>query len=208
VSLLWVALLCTTTAAGGVLSLINHQSEYALVSIAIVLVVMIGCKIFGLAEFQLISRRANSLARSFFHVSSSNVPEVLQSSVHVQGSRDWQDVWKVMCDFADEHRLSQLAMDINAPWLHESFHATLKRADVRRGENREWFSVIPLISEGRVFGRVEIYGVHDPKISHHEVIENILKVTSDIEQLMVETAPAVPVSANPATPSTPAGTSA
>ncbi len=208
VSLLWVALLCTTTAAGGVLALVNHQSEYALVSIAIVLAVMVGCKIFGLAELRLVSRRANSIAKSFFNVTSLETPDVLKSSVHVQGSRDWQEVWKLVCDFADEHRLSQLTMDINAPWLHESFHATLKRADLRRGENKEWFSVIPLISEKRVFGRIEIHGSHDQKISHHEVIENILKVTCDIEQLMIETEPSAAVVTNPDPVSTPAGTSA
>jgi len=45
ISLLWVALLCSTTAAGGVMSLIYQQSEYALVSIALVLIVMIGWRI-------------------------------------------------------------------------------------------------------------------------------------------------------------------
>ena len=59
-------------------------------------------------------------------------------------------------------------------------------------ENKEWFSVIPLIAENRVFGRIDIHGAHDQKISHHDVIENILKVTCDIEQLMVETESAVP----------------
>ncbi len=191
VSLLWVALLCTTTAAGGVLSLLYRQSEYALVSIAIVLVVMIGCKIFGVAEFQLVSRRASSLARSFFRLNSSDSLDVLQSSVHVQGNHDWQDIWLQLCEFADEHELNELTMDVNAPWLHESFHATRRRTNASRGENKEWFSLVPMVVQGRVFGRIEIHGAHDQKFSHHEVICNLLKVTADIERALSEPLPNV-----------------
>ena len=205
VSLLWVALLCTTTAAGGVLSLLYRQSEYALVSIAIVLVVMVACKIFGVAEYQLVSRKASALAKSFFHLTSNRAPEVMQSAVHVQGSRDWQDIWQQLCDFADEHELNELTMDVNAPWLHESFHATRKRADVDRGENKEWFAVIPMVAQSRAFGRIEIHGAHDQKFTHHEIITNLLKVTADMERLLIDPVP--PVSALPSDSVESAGTS-
>jgi UDP-GlcNAc:undecaprenyl-phosphate GlcNAc-1-phosphate transferase len=191
VSLLWVALLCTTTAAGGVLSLLYRQNGYALVSIAIVIMVMIGCKVFGVAEYQLVSRKASSLAKSFFRLTSNQAPDVMQSAVHVQGSRDWQDIWQQMCDFADEHELNELTMDVNAPWLHESFHATRRRADVSRGENKEWFTLLPLVVQGRVFGRIEILGAHDQKFTHHEIICNLLKVTADVERSLVD--PVAPI---------------
>ena len=186
ISLLWVALLCSTTAAGAVLSLAYRQSEYAVVSIAIVLIVMIGFKIFGLAEYQLVTRRANSLARSLFHIATRNLPDVLQSSVHVQGSRDWQFDWKQLCDFADEHQLNQLTLDVNAPWIHESFHASRRRADIDRGEKREWYSLIPLVVQGRSCGRVEIHGSHQEDLNHHDVIRNLLKITSDLEHSLID----------------------
>ena len=85
VSLLWVALLCTTTAAGSVLSFLNHSPAYALASILIVVVVMIVCKVFGVAESQLISRRASTIAKSFLQTLSTNGLNYQQSSVHVQG---------------------------------------------------------------------------------------------------------------------------
>ncbi len=186
VSLLWVALLCTTTAAGGVLSLLYRQSEYALVSIFIVVVVMIGCRIFGLAEYQLISRKASTVARSFFRFASGEAPDVRQSSVHVQGSRDWQEIWSQFCHFADLHGLVEITLDLNAPWLHESFHATRRRSDVPRGDNHEWYSQIPLISEGRLFGRIEIYGSGKDDESHREIIKSILAVTAEIESSLSE----------------------
>jgi UDP-GlcNAc:undecaprenyl-phosphate GlcNAc-1-phosphate transferase len=186
ISLLWVALLCTTTAAGGVLSLLYRQSEYALVSIVIVVIVMIGCRIFGLAEYRLISRKTSSMARSFLTMASSNAPDVQQSSVHVQGIRDWQDTWTRLCEFADAHGLVEITMDLNAPWLHESFHATRRRSDLPRGGNHDWFAQIPLISDGRLFGRVEITGSAKNDESHREIIKSMMAVTADIEYSFAE----------------------
>ena len=186
ISLLWVFLLCSTTAAGGVLSLINHESNYAMVSIVIVVFVMVGCKIFGVAEFQLVSRKAGSLAKSVFHLTSKTKPDVALSSVHVQGSRDWHEEWTMLCEFADRHGIIEVTLDVNAPWMHESFHATRKRANVPRGGNHEWYSEIPLIAAGRVFGRVEIVDNADNERPHHLIIKEALKVISEIEALLVK----------------------
>ena len=186
-SLLWVLLFCSTTAAGSVLSLVNQDSRYAMVSIAIVILVMIGCKIFGVAEFQLLTRNAASLAKSIFHVTTNSKPDVQQSSVHVQGSRDWQQEWKLLCEFADKHRIMQVTMDVNAPWMHESFHATRKRADAPRGGIHEWCSEIPLIAAGRVFGRIEIVENANAKGTHHQIISEALVVAGEIETSLVAT---------------------
>lgn len=185
ISLLWVLLLCTTTAAGSVLSLINNDNGYAMVSIAIVIFVMIGCKIFGVAEFQLLSRKATSLTKSIFQFSKSR-PEVLQSAVHVQGSRDWQDEWLALCEFADRHGIMELTLDVNAPWMHESFHATRKRADVSRGGIHEWYSEVPLIAAGRVFGRIEIIDNADDSRPHREILQDVLGVASNIERMLTD----------------------
>jgi UDP-GlcNAc:undecaprenyl-phosphate GlcNAc-1-phosphate transferase len=186
ISLLWVFLLCSTTAAGGVLSLINHESNYAMVSIVIVVFVMVGCKIFGVAEFQLVSRKAGSLAKSVFHLTSKTKPDVALSSVHVQGSRDWHEEWTMLCEFADRHGIIEVTLDVNAPWMHESFHATRKRANVPRGGNHEWYSEIPLVAAGRVFGRVEIVDNADNERPHHLIIKEALTVISEIEVLLVK----------------------
>lgn len=185
VSLLWVALLCTTTAAGAVLSLVNQQSAYALASILIVIVVMIASKIFGVAEYQLISRRASAIAKSFLKLPSASGLNYQQASVHVQGSRDWQDVWKMLCVFADTKCLNEITLDLNAPWLHESFHATLRRSDADRSDNQQWYSQIPLVSEGRVFGRVELFGPNESGYSHQQLLIDLMDVTALIEQTIL-----------------------
>lgn len=186
VSLLWVALLCMTTAAGGIISLVLEHAEYALVSIGIVVVVMIGCKIFGVAEYQLVSRKASNFAKSFLQ--GANRPDVVQSSIHVQGNRDWNFLWEKLSKFADQQELLELTLDLNAPWLHESFHATRRRSDIARGGNHEWYSQVPLIAEGRLFGRVELIGSGEESNGHQEILHGLLKITGEVEELLLQAA--------------------
>ncbi|MEL7498776.1 MAG: MraY family glycosyltransferase [Planctomycetota bacterium] len=181
VSLLWVSLLCLTTATGGVLSLIYKQSEYAVASIGIVIIVMLVCRIFGVAEFQLVTRKAQGLAKSLINPRKEK-SNVQQSTVHVQGSRNWNQVWNHLAKFADEHKLLELTLDLNAPWMHESFHATHRRKDMPRGGNHEWYVQLPLIAGGRLFGRIELIGSGQEELSHRELVQRALVVTDEIEQ--------------------------
>jgi hypothetical protein len=70
--------------------------------------------------------------------------------------------------------------------MHESFHATQRRSDVKRGENQEWFSQIPLVIQGRSFGRIEILGSHSLGCNHHETIADLLKLTMEIERSLAD----------------------
>lgn len=187
VSLLWVAMLTSTTAAGAVLSLIYRRPEFALTSVGIVLFVMIACRIFGLAEYQLVHTRTRNFARSFLKLGKTEAAEIIQSSVHVQGNRNWREVWKLLFEFAEEHQLDQLTLDVNAPWLHESFHATRKlKQKTKRVEGSEWFVSLPMIVQQRVCGRVEIKGAVNDLFSHHDVVRNLQKVIADIEYALDE----------------------
>jgi UDP-GlcNAc:undecaprenyl-phosphate GlcNAc-1-phosphate transferase len=189
VSLLWVFLLSLTTAAGGVLSLVNQHSHYAMASIVLVVVVMMANRIFGNAEFKLVTRKANVFAKSILKA-PDNVPKnVQQSVVHVQGNRDWNQLWQRLSDFADEHGLLELTLDLNAPWIHESFHATRRRKDIPRGSNHEWYTQIPLIAGERLFGRIELIGSGTETLSHHQITKNLLSVTEQIEQHLLANNP-------------------
>ena len=183
ISLLWVALLCTMTAVGGVLALINRQSEYAIASIVIVVLVLFFARIFGLAEFRLVSNKAMSIGRSFIRGVDKNKTHV-QSAVHVQGSRDWKEIWEQVCQFADEHELNELTLDLNVPWIHESFHATRRKAGVKKDSSAEWYALLPLVVDNRIFGRIEIAGSKDGKFTHHQVVNDLLKITADLEQTL------------------------
>ena len=181
-SVLWVMALSLTTATGGVLSLINRQSIYALVSIAVVIFVMMANRIFGNAELKLVTRKATGLANALMNRNpEGDSTNVRQSIVHVQGNRNWDEVWQQLSDFADDSGLLELTLDLNAPWIHESFHATRRRRDILSGGNHEWYAQIPLIAGQRLFGRVEIVGSGEEKLSHHQIVEKLSITTKVIE---------------------------
>ncbi len=183
-SLLWVGLLCTTTAAGAVASLVFQQAEFAMASVALAMIVMVCCKVFGVAEYQLVSRKATLLAKSFLQI-NRETPDIIQSSIHVQGNHDWQNEWERLSQFADDSNLVELTMDANAPWRHESFHATRRRSDVPKGGNHEWCCEIPLVAEGRVFGRIEFLGNETSK-PYREIVMHALEMTAQIEKVFLE----------------------
>jgi len=182
VSLIWVGLLCTMSAAGGTLALVLRQAEYAVASIVCVVLVMVISRIFGVAEYELIMNRAYGFARSLFRRRrAQQVPQV-QSSVHVQGNRDWQATWQQFCDFSDRHQLNKLTLDVNAPWLHESFHATVRSREKIKEASDLWKSVLPLLVDDRVFGSIEIRCSKDSTFSHHETIVALMGLSSELER--------------------------
>ena len=178
ISLLWVAFLCATTGVGAVIAFINRQAEYALASIVIVALVMVLGRLFGGAEVELISNKAKSI----FGKGRREKEDFSASAVQLQGNRDWSDVWHELQEFSDENDLNEITFDINLPWIHESFHAKKRRNNVARSENGEWHAEVPLIVDGKIFGRVEVLAERDK--DHYAIISNLLKVTSDLEPML------------------------
>jgi UDP-GlcNAc:undecaprenyl-phosphate GlcNAc-1-phosphate transferase len=186
VSLLWVAALCTMTAIGATISFVYRQFEYALVSIVLVVIVMIIGRIFGSAEFELLSAKAKNLGRSMVGRKQKSLP-YYQTTVQLQGNRDWQAVWDQLSDFADLHDLNQITFDLNLPWIHESFHATRRKTDVTKGENNEWYAQLPLLANGKIFGRVELLAEKDCRFTHQDIIGNFMKLASELESMLMST---------------------
>jgi len=206
-SLVWVALLCATTAIGGVLAIVMRQSEYAIISIALVLFVMVAARIFGRAESELLYRKLSSIAKSFLSISNRKEQRVVETAVQIQGQRAWEDSWSRLVDFASEHELNQITLDVNAPWMHEAYHADWKKSGVRTSPSQQWQVELPLIVSNRILGRVNVKADRTNRIPHHDVVLNLMKLTSDIEnsildaeQAVVQPAPAVIPESEPVEP--------
>jgi UDP-GlcNAc:undecaprenyl-phosphate GlcNAc-1-phosphate transferase len=78
--------------------------------------------------------------------------------VRLQGSRDWRQLWTVLTEEAERLDLQQLLLDVNAPALHEGYHA---RWDKFRASDESpilWRFEIPLSADGHAVGRLEIAG--------------------------------------------------
>lgn len=204
VSLMWVALLCTMSAAGGTMSLIFRQAEYAAVAIGCVIAVMVVCRIFGVAEYELVMKRAYAFAGSLFRPARRKLNQApVESSVHVQGTREWQATWKRFCEFAEHRKLNKLTLDVNAPWLHESFHATVKGREKVREASDIWRSIVPLMVDGQVFGSIEIKCSKDAQHNHHETIGALLTLIAELEDEISSDSRPVAAAAPPATIATP-----
>ncbi len=181
-SLLWVGLLCATTAAGGTIAFVSQQPEYAIVSVVIVVLVMISGRLFGVAEVELVSNKAVAIGKSFVRGNKKRPDDRFnQSTVQLQGHRNWREIWDELCEFSDDHELNEIVFDINLPWLHESFHAKRRKTDVPQVENDEWYSQVPFIVDGKIFGRVELLASKGCRFSHHDILSNLMKLVADIE---------------------------
>lgn len=155
--LLWVAGLCLITGIGGVLSVILQQDWIAALSVVMVITFLVAGRIFGFAEFRLLSGRANKIARSFLMSPREQQKQVRETTVRLQGSRNWGQLWESITEFAETHELSDVKLDLSLPWLHEGFHATWDRS-VRVEAHEEWHSRLPLAVNGTVYGRLEVSG--------------------------------------------------
>lgn len=185
-SLVWVALLSATTAIGGVLAIVMRQSEYAIISIALVLFVMVTARIFGRAESELLYRKLSSIAKSFLSFSNRKEQQVVETAVQIQGQRAWENSWLRLVDFASEHELNQITLDVNAPWMHEAYHADWKKSGVRTSPSQQWQVELPLIVSNRILGRVNVKADRTNRIPYHDVVLNLMKLTSDIENSILD----------------------
>ena len=186
ISLVWVGLLCATTAAGGTIAFIFQQSEYAIVSVVIVVLVMVMGRLFGTAEVELMSNKAKAIGKKIIRKKQTESEKFHQTTVQLQGDRNWNEIWDELCEFSDAHEINEITFDINLPWLHESFHANRRRNDAEKTENGEWYAHLPLIVEGKIFGRIELLVSKDCRFSHHDIIANLMKLIADVEPRLHE----------------------
>jgi UDP-GlcNAc:undecaprenyl-phosphate/decaprenyl-phosphate GlcNAc-1-phosphate transferase len=179
--LIWVALLSATTATGGVVSMWTQQSEYAIISIAIVVVFLVAGRIFGFGEFQLVSSRIQSLTRSILLPKRKNLKQTVGTSVQIQGNRDWNTIWRALQEVANSLDLEQLTLDLNLPWLHESFHANLRRRkDKKLTREQTWEAGFPLQVESKVIGRIDVVG----SVEHSPVNSTLTYLMEEIDRMM------------------------
>ncbi len=180
--------MCLMTATGGVLSLVYREAEYAFLSIAAVVLFLFVGKLFGIAEFQLIANRSATLVRSFIVIPQRNKtnPNAHHASVRLQGDKNWDLSWQVLREFAEANGLQQLTMDLNLPWLHESFHAKYNHIDRKADPDELWTTELPLIVDHVVIGRLDLAGSVN-EVSYFDVVNELFHVIDSLEPYLRDT---------------------
>src|SRR5207237_8990230 len=101
--------------------------------------------------------------------------------VRLQGSLDWQDLWRSLTAWASELGLQSVCLDVNAPAIYEGYHARWGRFDQGSDGQSSWRAEIPLLVQGQAVGRLEITGSRDPERAPRK-FARIAKLAEEVEK--------------------------
>lgn len=191
-AVLWMFVLCGTTAAGGVMSFVTRESEFALIAVFLVVGFLVAGRIFGFAEFRMVGKKVQGVTMGIMPAARRH-QATNGEEFQLQGTRDWGKLFAVIRQFASEHGFSKITLDINAPWIHESYHGTWKSTASSVTEaNDEWESSIPLVLEDRLYGRIVIVATGDECDAYRSIPGMIEMITRTGSQL-IQAEPIIPV---------------
>jgi UDP-GlcNAc:undecaprenyl-phosphate/decaprenyl-phosphate GlcNAc-1-phosphate transferase len=151
--LLLVAMLSLVTCAGVLASQAFDNEWIAVLTAVSIIAVLVLTRLFGHAEAVLIKNRLLSMLSPFSHVR--------QMEVRLQGSVAWKDLWQTLKVLAGELNLEQLLLDVNAPALHEGYHARWDHPHKWSEEIPLWHLEIPVTVRGVSVGRLVMAGKPD-----------------------------------------------
>jgi UDP-GlcNAc:undecaprenyl-phosphate GlcNAc-1-phosphate transferase len=190
--LLLVGLLCTLAGAGALVGSYLKNEYIAFSAFIAVLVILLVSRLFGIAEFLLIKENVVALLNSVRHGHVDG--RIQQIKVHLQGSADWESLWRELTATADDLRLKTMTLDVNAPAIHEGYHARWERSTKDHAEIPGfWRAEMPLTVGGQVVGRFDVVGLRDRESTWPKLValaKLVETVESAIEQMISERQPA------------------
>jgi UDP-GlcNAc:undecaprenyl-phosphate GlcNAc-1-phosphate transferase len=160
-TLLLVSGFCLLAAGGALASLIFKMDVLALLSAVGVVAILVAGRLFGHAELALVAKRTAALLSSLVRFPAGG--NAREYEIRLQGSVEWGSLWAAVNSYGEELNLCTVRLDINAPALHENYHARWDRANSPADTEAEglWRTEIPLTVRGQVVGRIQVTGQHD-----------------------------------------------
>lgn len=173
--------------AGALLSVYLNSEWFALLAGLLVAGVLLGMRWFGDAEVHLALDRLKTGTASLLHL--RNLEHPVQSEVRLQGSAGWSRLWATFTEAARGMNLQSAYLDINAPVLHEGYHARWLNPslDDAEGTATPWKTSIPLVLRGQTVGRLEVTGQRDERPVWQK-IEALTHFVSDVEATLAKIA--------------------
>lgn len=124
----------------------------------LIIVLLVASRLFGFMEFQLVQGRLKELALSMVQW---RAVQPRRREVRLQGSLGWSDLWRSLIAGCRDLNLARLHLDVNAPSLHEGFHAHWEIPHEDDEHNMCWRAEFPLKVAQTTFGRLEVVGFAD-----------------------------------------------
>lgn len=179
-----------TLAGLGVLAAVQFGTDlYALLAIVIVVGLLVTTRLFGRAELDLLAQRLRTLALAARYAHESGREH--EHTVRLQGEADWAELWRDLTAEAGRLRLELVLLDVNAPALHEGYHARWGLLNGSPNAADRWRAEIPLAMNGNSVGRLTLAGQSHGE-SVWEKVAALAPFAERAEQLLANLAAAPP----------------
>jgi UDP-GlcNAc:undecaprenyl-phosphate GlcNAc-1-phosphate transferase len=157
----------------------------ALVTGVAVIAILVTTRLFGHAEALLVKERLMAFGRVLFGPAVNG--RARQVVVRLQGNADWKGLWTALTAVAEQLNLQQLCLDVNAPALHEGYHARWDRAHDDGEVPSLWQAAIPITALGSIVGRLQIAGLPDAQPVWAKIAE-VTRAVEDFESVIASLA--------------------
>jgi UDP-GlcNAc:undecaprenyl-phosphate GlcNAc-1-phosphate transferase len=194
--LLLISALCGLTVAGILASVaLNNELMALIAALAVVNILVVG-RLFGHAELLLLKERLVGLCVRL--LPGQRGDQTHQLAVRLQGSSNWTDLWSSLTAQARDLGLRTVCLDVNAPALHEGYHARWDRFEADSETAAAWRIELPLVLNGQAVGRLEFTGDRGAG-AVSDIMWTILWLSEDVERALAVVIDGVTVAApNPA----------
>ncbi len=174
-----ITILSVLTCGGAVAAGVFQSDWISLTSISVALGSLVISRAFGFAELELLCKRLLGFSKSLVGRSGAHANKARVQKVRLQGSREWDIVWSSLVEFAEKHGVAKISLDLNMPWLHEGFHANWHIVKMPESSER-WTLKIPIQSQGKILGRVEVVG-RLVGTESYVVIERLMELLGELQ---------------------------
>lgn len=157
-TVIWIGLFCGVTAFGALIS-VAHQNEWmAAISAVSVFGALVVTRLFGYAECKLLGVRLKAIVRSLIPTPHRrHAGHSLPVHARLTGTRDWEELWETLTEYAERFDLNSVQLNVNLPALNEEYHVNWNRRE-RGSELQQWTTDIPLVVGRTMVGRLRISG--------------------------------------------------
>lgn len=153
-SLVVVGGLGLLAAAGAILSLYFFNDLIAVIAAGVVVLVLLIRGLFGVAEARLLATRAATV----FSSTVTRPTADYELEVRLQGTAEWDDMWKEITGRAADLSLTAVYLDVNVPFWQEGYHRRWEKRTHQPDHLTGWRVDLPLVGHGQVIGRLTVFG--------------------------------------------------
>jgi len=184
--LLVVAVLCGISTSAAILSVHLNQQWIAVSGMLMVLGLLVFTGSFGSAELRMLVSQLSHFGSSLITRGRPGERDCHHRAIQLQGDRCWDSIWLSLVEFANEHGLAQIKLDVGIAWMQEGYHGSWRRVQMPDKSDQAHLR-LPLFMDGRLVGRLEaIADGRTLDIGHtlQLLLERSADLDAQIERLM------------------------